>query len=302
MKVSIAVDSFYDYKLCIRGVAATSAKTYACHLGKMKAALGPDRRLAVGARRLEPYLADLGRRGLSEDYRSQAFSLARQFTRWASQRGHLHRDPLCELRAPIVRRKRRIFLTHELVQDLLSVVYRSGGIHAHRDHALLSCCYWAMLRVSEATGLRPEDLDLERRELRILGKGSKPATLPIVADLERILRAWIRELPAGAPYLFPSQAAGHERMGRLDACRVEDVLRERYAPLAGLAGRVTPHTLRRSASNNLMRAGVEIGKIRDLLRHSSERTTREHYIDEEAPDELRRALSVLGRRGPSKGL
>ena len=271
MKTSVS--DFLTFQRMARGLAPSSAKLYSSILGRFAAFAGERSTPARAAHRVEPFLIDLGERGLGDHARRKAFEVVRQFYRWACERGRAPVNPLRDSRPPLVHDKPRSFLTRAEVIGLLGVISAGGTMHSQRDAALFSVMFFAGLRVSEVLRLRLRDLASARGLLAVFGKGSKVRHVPIHPELEVILSRWLRARPAGGDILFPSRAAGWKHSGQLDNARVELLLRNVYAPRAGLAGRVTPHTLRRSFATELRRRAVPLEHVQALLGHADIRTT-----------------------------
>lgn len=140
-------------------------------------------------------------------------------------------------------------------------------VAGHRDQALFGLLYGSMLRISEVRHLRVEDVDLRRREVTVLAKGSVLRTVPIdqatASALERQIR--YRHRPA-TPWVFPSHRAGHD--GPISPTPIYRML-ERAVRDAEATGRWTPHALRRAMSRHLADAGASPYAIQSGLGHSS---------------------------------
>ena len=141
-----------------------------------------------------------------------------------------------------------------------------AGVH-HR--AILTACYAAGLRISEAVSLRPTDIDSRRMVIRVdQGKGRKDRYVMLSPRLLEILRDyWRRTRPAGG-WLFPGRIRGRH-LGRHavnDACG--EALRR-----SGLAKPITPHSFRHAFAVHLLESGVDVRTIQLLLGHRSLATT-----------------------------
>lgn len=286
MTITKAIPAFIEFKRYVRGVCPSAAATYQASLRRFAAAVGPTRTLNRAAPLVEPFLIELGRRGLSDWYRAKTFRNIRDLYRWGCDRGHARANPLREQRAPLIHAKPKTFLTVAEVQQLLAVIRAHSGEHARRDHALVATLYYSWMRIGEVVRSRPGDYDLGACAVRVFGKGSKELLIPFDPDLRPILRAWIRLRPAASAFMFPSQANNWDRTGCLGPDRVQRILRTVYGPAAGLAGRVTPHTLRRSGGTHARARGVDLEKIQAVYRHK-ELTTTMSYLEVASPDELR---------------
>lgn len=137
-----------------------------------------------------------------------------------------------------------------------------------KDRALFSAIYGCGLRVSEAVALRPEDIDSRRMVVRVCqGKGRKDRYVMLSPALLHLLRDYYRAYRPTATLFFGG--VKDRPLGRntvLRACR-------RLARQAGLAKRVTVHTLRHCFATHLLEAGVDLRTLQALLGHRSLRTT-----------------------------
>ena len=159
--------------------------------------------------------------------------------------------------------------------------------------------YGAGLRISEACGLRPEDIDSKRMLIHVrLGKGAKDRYVMLSESLLKIMRQyWVQARPAGG-LLFPGRKPG--RPVTPDAVRKS--LREATVK-AKLRKKVTPHLLRHAFATHLHEAGTDIRVIQVLLGHSSIRSTarytqvsRRHLGAVKSPLDRLRTPSVDARR------
>lgn len=156
---------------------------------------------------------------------------------------------------------------------------------------VLMTAYGAGLRISEACGLRPGDIDSRRGLIHVrLGKGGRDryAMLP-----ERLLRAlrgyWVKVHPQG-DWLFPSSRSGSHVSQKTVNARLKEAVAK-----ARLDKHVTAHTLRHSFATHLHELGTDIRVIQVLLGHASIRTTT-RYVQVSAKHvaSVKSPLDVLG--------
>jgi integrase/recombinase XerD len=137
-----------------------------------------------------------------------------------------------------------------------------------KHRAILSCCYAAGLRVSEAVRLTAPAIDSSRMVIRIeQGKGQKDRYVMLSPKLLEILRAWWRKKRPEHwlfPGNFPGQHIGREAVN--DACKSA-------RRLSGIPKPITPHSLRHAFAVHLLESGTDIRKIQLLLGHRSLATT-----------------------------
>jgi len=135
-----------------------------------------------------------------------------------------------------------------------------------KHRAALAVAYGAGLRVAEVAALKIGDIDSERMLIRVeRGKGGRYRNAMLSSDLLALLRAWWKEgrrqgamLPGG--WLFPGQNPVSPITTRQLSRVVEEAARS-----AGIAKRVSPHTLRHSFATHLLEDGVDIRVIQVLL-------------------------------------
>ena len=151
------------------------------------------------------------------------------------------------------------------------VVQFLDGVKAAKHHAILTTCYAAGLRISEAVSLTVSAIDSERMALRIAkGKGQKDRYVMLSPKLLEVLRAWW-QVDRPRHWLFPGEPPekpiSRNAVGR--ACHVA-------ARRARLAKPVSPHALRHAFAVHLLKAGTDLRTIQLLLGHRSLQTTAQY--------------------------
>ena len=137
-----------------------------------------------------------------------------------------------------------------------------------KTRTALTTAYAAGLRASEAVGLKVADIDSSRMLIQVRhGKGAKDRTVMLSPQLLAILRTYWR-LARPREWLFP----GRDESKPIDVQILHAACRS-ATKAAGLAKRVTVHTLRHSFATHLLESGVDIRIIQVLLGHNSLSTT-----------------------------
>jgi site-specific recombinase XerD len=137
-----------------------------------------------------------------------------------------------------------------------------------KTRTALTTAYAAGLRASEAVGLKVADIDSSRMLIQVRhGKGAKDRAVMLSPQLLAILRTYWR-LARPKEWLFPGRDAGKP----IDVQVLHAACRS-AVKAAGLAKRVTVHTLRHSFATHLLESGVDIRIIQVLLGHNSLSTT-----------------------------
>lgn len=147
-----------------------------------------------------------------------------------------------------------------------------------RDRAIIELLFSGGLRVSELCNLNRSDINLERREFMVRGKGSKDRPIFITESAANHIKDYLAVRHDNLPALFlnnsknpgtPNQTGDYRRLTPRSIQR----LIEKYTKLAGITKHVTPHTLRHSFATDLLINGADIRSVQSLLGHSNISTT-----------------------------
>lgn len=211
---------------------------------------------------LRKYLRSMSGLKLSKATVARKLSSLRRFFAYLKDQGLLERDPAKGLRGPGSPRRLPKALSEEAVNRMFDLVQTSGSF---RDIAVMELLYGCGLRVSELTGLRWENVDLEERWLTVLGKGDKERRVPFGTYAQQALRSLRGEAGEG-PYVFSA------RKDKALTARTVHRIVTTLATQAGLDG-VTPHTLRHSCATHLLEHGASLKFVQEFLGHESLATT-----------------------------
>jgi integrase/recombinase XerD len=196
----------------------------------------------------------------------------RSFYRHLRREGLRESDPTASLSAPRRGRKLPQVLTRGEIERLLAQP-RGTDPSALRDRALLELMYACGLRASEATGLQLGDVDLDERVLRARGKGSKERVVPVGQEALGAVRTYLER---GRPALVKGRPEDHLfvnfRGGQLTRQGLYKIVR-RHATTAGLADRMSPHTLRHTFATHLLAGGCDLRSVQEMLGHADVSTT-----------------------------
>ncbi|MGE0454061.1 MAG: site-specific tyrosine recombinase XerD [Vicinamibacteria bacterium] len=259
---------YLDHLRVERGLAENTLLAYAADLAKLESfARGRDL-LALGQRDLADFIAWLRDSGLGARSAARAVHAIRGLYKFAVRESRLEIDPMENLRAPRAFTALPRYLTPAQVEALLEApdVTTPLGL---RDRAMIEVLYATGLRVSELTGLKRSDVDLELGIVTAFGKGRKERLVPIGSQA----RAWVtRYLEARgegsrSDFLFLSR-----RGGRLSRMGVWGIVR-RCALKAGVQDVLTPHVLRHSFATHLLERGADLRSLQAMLGHADISTT-----------------------------
>ncbi len=179
-------------------------------------------------------------------------------------------------------------LTREELENLLAAPLETNNslFIKMRDKAILETLFSTGLRVSELSGLTCEQVNLKYDEFTVRGKGNKVRIVFLSSNAKAALKKWLEMRTDNAPYLFvrynKKVADQIEGLKPLTVRSMERIIK-RYALLAGINKKVTPHTMRHTFATDLLRNHADIRSVQKMLGHSNISTTQiyTHVANEE---------------------
>jgi len=262
-----------NYAPATVGAYIRSVAEFAQHFKKPPDQLGPEE-----IRRWQLYL--LTEKRVKQGTYIQAVSALRFFYRnTLNNKIEIDRIPL-----PRYEQKLPVILSKEEVKALLEAPRNLG----HR--AILAVMYGAGLRISEAAGLKVDDIDGKRKVIWVRGgKGRKDRQVMLAEPLREVLAAyWRWKRPTD--WLFPGGKPGCPI-----TCGTVFETCQKAAQRAGIAKRVHPHSLRHAFATHLLEDGVNLLVIQALLGHKNLRTTARYlHVADSTIRAARSPLELLG--------
>jgi integrase/recombinase XerD len=278
--IDAAIEAYLTFLAAERGLSPATIRAYRSDLTDFAASRGTARDWAQGPDAAQRYLAARTRRGRRHDPGLAPTSLRRRaasikgFYRFAFGEGLIGTDVAAHLDLPRMPRLLPETLTQAEVERLLA----APPPDAILDRALLELLYAAGLRISEALNLDMEDLSLDGAFVRVIGKGDRERLVPVGELALDALRAWMdgpRAALVAEHHVAPVRGGPLllGRSGRRLARQQAWAIVKRAAAGAGLAGKVSPHTLRHSFATHLLEGGADLRIVQELLGHASISTT-----------------------------
>ncbi len=277
------LEKFAHYLLVERGVSETSVE---CYLTDVAQFLKDQPAVAREPSKIQPhqvrgFIRKLSDCGLSVSTIARKLISLRAFCNFLIHEFNLPSSLMVDLKMPKQRRLLPNVLSQEEVAELIKATDKvSDRFSQLRAKAMLEVVYGAGLRVSELLNLTTGDIDLGERFVRVVGKGSKERVVPLgepaiqaVKDYLAIARPHFSRNRT-SPYLFLN--ARGNRLTRMGFYKILKMC----VRLAGIRGRVTPHTLRHSFATHLLEGGADLRVVQEMLGHKDISTTQVYtHID-----------------------
>ena len=278
------VAQFRDYLALESGNSAHTVSNYARDVRRLavyaaaKGARGPE---DVTSAQLREFIYALKDLGLAPATIRRQISALRTYYRFLVGEGHATRDPSERLESPRQWRRLPTVLSVLEIERLLAAPNTDEPL-AIRDRALLEFAYATGARVTELVGLGMQDVFYEDGLARIFGKGSKERVVPVGRRALGAVALYTREIRSrfdhgrGRDKVFlNARGTPLSRVGAWGIIR-------RAARLAGIAKRVTPHTLRHTFATHLLEGGADLRAVQEMLGHADLATTQLYtHVDRE---------------------
>jgi len=219
---------------------------------------------------LRAFMAKRREDGVEARSLARALSAIKGFFRFLEREGVLTTEALNVIRTPKAKKSLPKALT---VLEAKATISMTGELEdrpwvAARDMAVLSLCYGAGLRISEALSLCRADLD--GTALRVTGKGSKTRLVPLIDTVRASVETYLELCPFP---LTPSQKLFRGVKGGVLSPRLIQLRVAQLRGALGLPPSATPHALRHSFATHLLGRGGDLRAIQELLGHASLSTT-----------------------------
>lgn len=266
-----------------RGLAKATVSAYESDLNKYVAWLqthGITKPDDIAKQNVEDYIAALDADGESARSKARRLASIHEFHRFALAQHAVSADVAASVKAPKGASVLPDVLSVDEVSRLLDAAAVGGSTDpvVLRDKALLEFMYATGCRVSEAVGTNLEDIDLEEKVVRLMGKGSKQRLVPLGSYARNSVVAYLNagrgELERRSTAKVPERRAlflnkRGKRISRQSVWEIVKTAGER----ADITKPLHPHTLRHSFATHLIQGGADVRTVQELLGHASVTTT-----------------------------
>ena len=266
-----------------RGLANATVSAYESDLNKYVAWLqthGITKPDDIAKQDVEDYIAALDADGESARSKARRLASIHEFHRFALAQHAVSADVAASVKAPKGASVLPDVLSVDEVSRLLDAAAVGGSTDpvVLRDKALLEFMYATGCRVSEAVGTNLDDIDLEEKVVRLMGKGSKQRLVPLGSYARNSVVAYLNagrgELERRSTAKVPERRAlflnkRGKRISRQSVWEIVKTAGER----AGITKPLHPHTLRHSFATHLIQGGADVRTVQELLGHASVTTT-----------------------------
>jgi len=274
-----SMEDFLTYLSVEKGASANTVAAYRNDLQQLAAFIGsrPGTKgwQSLDRATIQDFILHLKERGYTETSVARKVAAVRSFFAYLSAEGIVTANPTEGLTSPRVGKTLPRAISPNEVDELLEQPARRATPEAKRDRAMLELLYATGMRVTELVSLDVAHLILEPRSpyVRCLGKGAKERTIPIHDQALEALVAYLGEGRALMVRNRDESALFVNRRGERLTRQGFWLILKGYAKSANLSSDITPHTLRHSFATHMLRGGMPLRNVQEMLGHANISTT-----------------------------
>ncbi|HEY4685900.1 MAG TPA: site-specific tyrosine recombinase XerD [Dehalococcoidia bacterium] len=275
------VNEFLEFLSVEKGASGNTVAAYRNDLGQLTGFLDAKKNggalnwPAVSQTQILDYILHLKSQDYAEATVARKVAAVKSFFAFLQAEGKLKVNPTETLASPKVGKSLPKPLTVQEIDELLEQPARRTTPEGRRDRAMLELMYATGLRVTELVSLDVDDVqvDVEKPYVRLLGKGNRERQIPLLEQPAQEVAEYIRFARPRVVGERNETALFVNRRGERLTRQGFWLILKGYSAAAGIQGRVTPHTLRHSFATHMLRGGMDIHKVQELLGHANISTT-----------------------------
>lgn len=291
------VEAFLAYLAAERGLAANTLAAYKNDLNQFAEYLLTKKNPGAGA--VEPFngrtdedslAAEMGRdsvmgfflhlreKGYTPSTIARKTAAIKSFFHFLASKGFVSEDPTASIDSPRISKSIPRAASVEEIDELLEAPTRSTSHESVRDKAMFELLYATGMRVTELVSLNVDDVDIQQFSARCTGrtggKGTRQRTIPVHATAVKAVETYLEK---ARPFLVRSREECalflNHRGDRLTRQGFWLILKQ-WARETGISTQITPHTLRHSFAMHMLKNGVDLRAVQQLLGHAHISTTK----------------------------
>ncbi|MBD2714312.1 tyrosine-type recombinase/integrase [Microvirga sp. STR05] len=269
------MDLFFNYLRAERRYSPHTLLSYQTDMRQFAAYLQTTYELAEPAQAdhtlIRSWVVTLMQQNLDPRTVNRKIACLRSYFKFLLTTGVISRNPMLRIKAPKMAKKLPDFVPEDSLNGLLNSFEFPDTFAGIRDQLVLELLYGTGIRLSELIGIRPDDVSLPGRAVRVTGKGNKQRIVPLNPTLVAVLTNYItfrkREFgPEGnaQPALLVTDK-GEPLYEKL----VYRTVKHYLSQITTASSQQHPHVLRHSFATHLLNKGADLNAIKELLGHAN---------------------------------
>lgn len=266
------VAEFLDYLLLEKKYASHTIKAYAADLSSFTAFYNEEFESSniseANYSQIRSWIVNLVDSGLSNRSINRKVSSLKTYYRFLLKSEQITKSPLSKHQALKVSKKLQIPFSTKEVEDVLLGLTNHEDFESVRDRLIVELFYATGIRRAELVALKLGDVDVEKAQIKVLGKRNKERYIPLLSSVCDTIKNYISlrsaiEVVTDASYFFLTKKGV-----KIYETLVYRII-NRYFSEASSKVKKSPHILRHSFATHLLNEGADLNAVKELLGHSS---------------------------------
>lgn len=213
---------------------------------------------------IRSWIVDLMEQGTSPRSINRKLSTLKSYFKYLLRNNVVHNSPLQKITALRVSKRLPVFIESDKAEMLFNEVKFSDDLAGSRDRLILELFYGTGVRLSELINIKVQDVNINRLEIKVLGKRSKERIIPISDKLCGLIKDYLKHRK-----LETSEFLILTKKGQKAYSKMIYRLVYKYLSFITTMSKKSPHILRHTFATHLLNGGADLYAIKELLGHSS---------------------------------
>lgn len=199
---------------------------------------------------------------------NRKISTLRSYYKFCLKKEIIISNPVYGIQGPKIPKRNPVFVPESQMNNLFDKLKFPDDFEGHRDKMILELFYFTGMRKAELIGLKLDDIDFNRKTVKVLGKRNKERLIPAVPVLLSSLNNYI-EVRAAQEKSSQTDLLFISLKGKpLYPCKVYTIV-NKYLQSVTTVEKKSPHILRHTFATHMLNHGADINGIKEILGHSS---------------------------------
>lgn len=244
------------------GLSDITIKNYGRNLGRFANVM---RKNAgdISTMDIRMHLANRSKDNIQTSTLATETDILRGFFNWLEDEEYIDKSPMRKVKTPKVEKRLRDALTKEEFETLRT------GAKTLRQKALLELLYSTGCRLEEVEQMKKNDIDWQRLQIRVVGKGNKERVVYINATCQVHLKKYLMSRLDDCDAVFATMRRPTKFLGRRSIqTEIKKIMNN-----SGLKKNVYPHLIRHTMASHMFNSGMNLSTLQQILGHDDPSTT-----------------------------
>lgn len=200
---------------------------------------------------------------------NRKLSALKTYYRFLRRNSIIEINPMLRILPPKSNKPLPEFVSTENMDLLLDEVAFEEGFEGARDKLIIEFFYFTGIRLAELVGLQNKDIDLQKRQIKVLGKRNKERLIPFGNTLERSIDKYISERDKMTGSIQPEDTFFITKKGLKIYKKLVYRIVNSYLSKVSTLKKKSPHVLRHTFATHMLNNGADLNAIKELLGHAN---------------------------------